>query len=121
MVAVIINVVVIMAIMWAFFRFMYPKPKQSFLPKAGEDSRPRACDHCGQVLASHRGVYEKDGIETTPLAPKDDPNVTLPNTKTQKIVFKMAGERFFCNYEHRAAFYQSKGLDHHQKDNANEQ
>lgn len=103
MLSVVIVVVVIMAVMWAFFRFMYPKPKQMFLPKSGEDSRLRICDYCGQVLASHRGVYEIDGLETTPkAAAKDD-----PHPKNQPVP-KQANERFFCNYEHRAAFYDTK-------------
>lgn len=100
MFAFLINALIIMAVMGAFFRFMYPKPKVSFLPKAGEDSRPRVCDYCGHSLASHRGIYEVDGVETLPPAPTDD--------LKGEPVSKMAGERFFCNKEHKMAFYCTK-------------
>lgn len=44
--------------MWAFFKFMYPKPPKAFMPKQGDIITPRECDFCGYPLAEYRGVME---------------------------------------------------------------
>lgn len=77
MIAFLLNVIIISLVMWAFFRFMYPKPPKAFFPKEGDDTTMRQCHHCGHKLATFRGILENDE----------------------------AGERFFCNDEHRQAFY----------------
>ncbi len=111
MIALIINVAMIALAMWVFFRFMYPRPPKAFLPQSGDDIRLRTCDYCGNALATYRGIYEKDGIETDPPLPKDDPKAGKTSIFKTSVanapVPKEAGERFFCNDEHRQAFYQA--------------
>lgn len=92
-------------LMWVLLRFMYPKPPQAFFAKAGEDVRLRACAYCGHSLATYRGILE-DGLGqviATPPMPNDDDTKALVKDKR---VFE-DGCRFFCNDEHRAAFYQN--------------
>lgn len=121
MIALIVNVAMIALAMWSFFRFMYPRPPKAFLPQSGDDIRLRTCDYCGNALATYRGIYEKDGIETDPPLPKDsrtkdsrtkdDPKAGKTSIFKTSVanapVPKEAGERFFCNDEHRQAFYQA--------------
>ena len=61
MFAVIFHVVVIIAVMWVFFKFMYPKPPTAFLPKKDDDVSLRVCDYCGHSLATYRGILQDDG------------------------------------------------------------
>ncbi|UNK04972.2 hypothetical protein MN210_12970 [Psychrobacter raelei] len=44
--------------MWAFFKFMYPKPPKAFMPQEGDVITPRDCSLCGYPLAEYRGVLE---------------------------------------------------------------
>lgn len=103
MLAFLINILIIGGVMWAFFRYMYPKPPQQFFAKAGEDTRLRRCCECGHRLATYRGILENEQgeiIETPPLPDDEDTKKLLKN----KEVFD-DGSRFFCNDEHRQAFY----------------
>lgn len=102
MIAFLLNALIIMGVMWAFFRFMYPKPPTAFLPKKDDDVSLRVCDYCGHSLATYRGIYEKEGIEMNSPPPKD-----TAKTANNLPVPKAEGERFFCNDEHKAAFYQA--------------
>ncbi|WFF38986.1 hypothetical protein LU290_01755 [Moraxella nasibovis] len=78
MFAFIVNVIIILIVMKIFFKFMYPKPPKAFFPKEGDDVSVRTCDHCGHSLATYRGILQtEDGVE-----------------------------RFFCNDEHRTAFFE---------------
>lgn len=76
MIAFFINLIIILVVMKVFFKFMYPKPPQNFLPQTGDDTSLRQCSHCGHELATYRGILQKDGDK----------------------------EWFFCNQEHQAAF-----------------
>ena len=58
MLAFIITLILIWLAMWAFFKFMYPKPPKEFMPKKGDVITPRECDFCGYPLAEYRGVME---------------------------------------------------------------
>ncbi len=71
-----LNVIIILIVMKVFFKFMYPKPPQRFLPQEGDDTTIRTCNHCGHQLATYRGILQKDGDK----------------------------ELFFCNDDHQAAF-----------------
>lgn len=44
--------------MWAFFKFMYPKPPKEIMPQEGDIITPRDCSLCGYPLAEYRGVLE---------------------------------------------------------------
>lgn len=76
MIAFFINLVIILAVMKVFFKFMYPKPPKNFLPKDGDDTSIRQCDCCGHSLATYRGILRTDE----------------------------QGERFFCNDEHEQQY-----------------
>lgn len=84
MFAFLLNMLIIALVMWAFFKFMYPKPPKHFMPQEGDDTTERNCSYCGHSLATYRGV----------LRDENTPN-----------------ERFFCNYEHEAAFDAEKSTD----------
>ena len=58
MFAFIFTLIFIWLAMWAFFKFMYPKPPKEFMPKKGDIITPRECDFCGYPLAEYRGVME---------------------------------------------------------------
>lgn len=77
MFAFILNVLIILVVMWAFFKFMYPKPPKAFFPQEGDDTTERVCSHCGNRLATYRG-----------------------------ILVSQEPELFFCNHEHQEAFEQ---------------
>lgn len=78
MFAFILNVIIILLVMKLFFKFMYPKPPKAFFAQEGDDVSVRNCHHCGHSLATYRGILqEDDGVE-----------------------------RFFCNDEHQAAFFE---------------
>ncbi len=80
--AVILVMVITFAAMWGFFKFMYPKPPQSLMPKKGDVITPRTCNFCHNQLAEYRGVLEPTDHSETPL--------------------------FFCNYEHQADYHAGK-------------
>lgn len=88
MTSVIFIMLIIVACMWVFGRFMYPRPPKGYLqPKAGDNVTPRTCDYCGHSLAEYRGIVVADGAE----------------------------ERFFCNGEHQADFLLGKTYQPYQE------
>lgn len=92
MFAVIIVILIIWASMWAFYKFMYPRPPKSMMPKEGDVTTPRQCNFCGNSLAEYRGV-----LETKPNVAANSDNPIDANQ-----------ELFFCNYEHQADFHAGK-------------
>jgi uncharacterized protein len=90
--AVIIVILIIWASMWAFYKFMYPRPPKSMMPKEGDVTTPRQCNFCGNSLAEYRGV-----LETKPNLAANSDNAIDANQ-----------ELFFCNYEHQADFHAGK-------------
>lgn len=106
MIAFLLNILIIIGVMWAFFRYMYPKPPPHFFAKAGEDTRLRRCSHCGHSLATYRGILENEAgdIIDTPALPDDEETKKL--LKNNEIFED--GNRFFCNDDHRQAFYQAQ-------------
>lgn len=92
MFAVIIVILIIWASMWAFYKFMYPRPPKSMMPKEGDVTTPRQCNFCGNSLAEYRGV-----LETKPNVAANSDNPIAANQ-----------ELFFCNYEHQADFHAGK-------------
>lgn len=61
MASVILIMLIIAGCMWAFGRFMYPRPPKGYLlPQAGDVVTPRTCDFCGHSLAEYRGIVEGD-------------------------------------------------------------
>lgn len=103
MFAFVLNVLIVGIIMWVLLKFMYPKPPKAFAPKEGEDIRLRACSHCGHKLATYRGILENGAgqIIETPAMPDDDETKKL--LKNNQVFDD--GNPFFCNDEHRQAFY----------------
>ena len=93
MAAAIIVIVIIWISMWGFYKFMYPRPPQSMVPKEGDVTTPRHCDFCGNSLAEYRGVLETNSTSATALANNNNPP---------------KGELFFCNYEHQADYHAGK-------------
>lgn len=78
--AFIIVMIIIALCMWAFGRFMYPRPPKGYhLPQAGDVVTPRICNFCGHSLAEYRGI-----VELNPASEQD---------------------WFFCNGEHQAKFH----------------
>ncbi|MFK3868066.1 hypothetical protein ACI2IV_06240 [Psychrobacter faecalis] len=90
MLAVIIVILIIWAVMWGFYKFMYPRAPKSMMPKKGDVTTPRQCNFCGNSLAEYRGVLE--------------PTPTL-NSNNDMAANKAL---FFCNYEHQADFHAGK-------------
>lgn len=80
MIAFLLNLVMIALVMWAFFRFMYPKPPKAFFPQEGDDTTLRTCHYCGHQLATFRGI----------------------------LIEHDSGEHFFCNETHQTAFYETQ-------------
>lgn len=103
MLAFLLNAVIIGGVMWLCLRFMYPRPPKAFFAKEGEDVRLRACSYCGHHLATYRGILENEvgDIIDTPALPDDDDTKEL--LKNRRVFDD--GNRFFCNDEHRQAFY----------------
>ncbi|MER2011814.1 hypothetical protein ACTXIP_03885 [Psychrobacter alimentarius] len=99
MFAVIIIILVIWASMWAFYKFMYPRPPKSMMPKEGDVITPRQCNFCGNSLAEYRGV-----LETKP---------TIAAANASDNPFDANQELFFCNYEHQADFHAGKVYNPH--------
>ena len=69
--------------MWAFFKFMYPKPPKEFMPKKGDVITPRDCDYCGYPLAEYRGVTE--AIPQAQLTQADQTQVAELTTEVEAI------------------------------------
>lgn len=80
--AVILVMLIIWAVMWGFYKFMYPKPPKHMLPQQGDIITPRRCNYCNHSLAEYRGVLEPTDNSDAPL--------------------------FFCNYEHQADYHAGK-------------
>lgn len=98
MAAVIIVVIIIWAVMWGFYKFMYPRPPKSMMPQKGDVTTPRACDFCGNQLAEYRGVLESQSEIESQASHTHDID-TISGDK---------GDLFFCNYEHQADFHAGK-------------
>ena len=99
MFAVIIIILIIWAVMWGFYKFMYPRAPKSMMPKKGDVTTPRQCDFCGHSLAEYRGV-----LETKPSSTLE--NASSSNSDMNKTLF-------FCNYEHQADFHAGKTYTPH--------
>lgn len=84
--AAILVVIIIFGVMHLFFKFMYPKPPVQFLPQAGDDTTLKTCDYCHNTLAAYRGIVYHA------------PDLSAPGLGEQS-------EWFFCNAEHRAAYF----------------
>lgn len=99
MLAVIIVILIIWAVMWGFYKFMYPRAPKSMMPKKGDVTTPRQCDFCGNHLAEYRGVLEPQPVsgEERLTAADESKNSVTANTAL-----------FFCNYEHQADFHAGK-------------
>jgi len=94
--AVIIILLIIWAVMWGFYKFMYPRAPKSMMPKKGDVTTPRQCNFCGNSLAEYRGV-----LETNTSAMAEDASNSDSNNDVGKTLF-------FCNYEHQADFHAGK-------------
>ena len=99
MLAVIIVILIIWAVMWGFYKFMYPRAPKSMMPKKGDVTTPRQCNFCGNSLAEYRGV-----LETKPVFMEE--NSTVANQSDNSISDNKV--LFFCNYEHQADFHAGK-------------
>ena len=99
MLAVIIVILIIWAVMWGFYKFMYPRAPKSMMPKKGDVTTPRQCNFCGNSLAEYRGV-----LETKPVFMEE--NSTVANQSDNSIADNKV--LFFCNYEHQADFHAGK-------------
>ncbi|SJM67405.1 hypothetical protein [Psychrobacter piechaudii] len=83
MFAFVFTLIVIWLAMWAFFKFMYPKPPKEFMPKKGDVTTPRDCDSCGYPLAEYRGVTE--AIPQAQLTEADQAQVAELTTEVEAI------------------------------------
>ncbi|MDV2859946.1 hypothetical protein R0I52_04390 [Psychrobacter sp. CAM01] len=101
MFAVIIVILIIWAVMWAFYKFMYPRPPKSMMPQKGDVVTPRTCDFCGNSLAEYRGVLETKPASVTANAAQ--PSAGSMETDSNVL--------FFCNYEHQADYHAGKVYD----------
>lgn len=109
MIAFLINAILIGIIMWFVLKLMYPKPPKYFLAKEGEDTRLRRCSYCNHILATHRGLLEDENGQIIPHPPMPE-TAKDPKPKTKNHIVE-DGRRFFCNDEHRAAFYAQNTQD----------
>ena len=107
MFAVIIVILIIWAVMWAFYKFMYPRPPKSMMPQKGDVVTPRTCEFCGNSLAEYRGVLETKptSVTTNTAQPSAGSMETAGNMETDSNVL------FFCNYEHQADYHAGKVYD----------
>ncbi|WP_288996216.1 hypothetical protein [uncultured Psychrobacter sp.] len=101
MFAVIIVILIIWAVMWAFYKFMYPRPPKSMMPQKGDVVTPRTCDFCGNSLAEYRGVLETKPASVTT-------NTAQPRAGSMETDSNVL---FFCNYEHQADYHAGKVYD----------
>ena len=99
MLGVIIVILIIWAVMWGFYKFMYPRAPKSMMPKKGDVTTPRQCNFCGNSLAEYRGV-----LETKPISAAE--NSTAAHESSNDVTANK--ELFFCNYEHQADFHAGK-------------
>ena len=99
MLGVIIVILIIWAVMWGFYKFMYPRAPKSMMPKKGDVTTPRPCNFCGNSLAEYRGV-----LETKPISAAE--NSTAADESSNDVTANK--ELFFCNYEHQADFHAGK-------------
>lgn len=99
MLGVIIVILIIWAVMWGFYKFMYPRAPKSMMPKKGDVTTPRSCSFCGNSLAEYRGV-----LETKPTSVAE--NSTAADESSNDVTVNK--ELFFCNYEHQADFHAGK-------------
>lgn len=99
MLGVIIVILIIWAVMWGFYKFMYPRAPKSMMPKKGDVTTPRPCNFCGNSLAEYRGV-----LETKPISAAE--NSTAADESSNDVTVNK--ELFFCNYEHQADFHAGK-------------
>lgn len=99
MLGVIIVILIIWAVMWGFYKFMYPRAPKSMMPKKGDVTTPRPCNFCGNSLAEYRGV-----LETKPISAEE--NSTASDESSNDVTANK--ELFFCNYEHQADFHAGK-------------
>lgn len=83
MFAFVFTLVLIWLTMWAFFKFMYPKPPKEFMPKKGDVITPRDCDFCGYPLAEYRGVIE--AIPESQLTEVDQTQATQLTAEVEAI------------------------------------
>ena len=103
MLAVIIVILIIWAVMWGFYKFMYPRAPKSMMPKKGDVTTPRQCDFCGNSLAEYRGV-----LETKPVSLEESSAADLAVNSDSGNDMDSNKELFFCNYEHQADFHAGK-------------
>lgn len=109
MFAFLLNVLIIMGVMWLFFRFMYPKPPKAFFAKAGDDISVRHCDYCQGELATYRGIFipktlsantaEREVVDHLPTVLMRDDKHTI-----------IEDGYFFCNLEHQIAYCRQHDL-----------
>ncbi len=99
MLGVIIVILIIWAVMWGFYKFMYPRAPKSMMPKKGDVTTSRPCNFCGNSLAEYRGV-----LETKPISAAE--NSTAADEISNDVTANK--ELFFCNYEHQADFHAGK-------------
>ena len=103
MLAVIIVILIIWAVMWGFYKFMYPRAPKSMMPKKGDVTTPRQCNFCGNSLAEYRGV-----LETKPASLEENSAAGLAVNSDNSNDMDSNKELFFCNYEHQADFHAGK-------------
>ena len=97
--AFVLNVLVIIGVMWVLFRFMYPKPKDMYLPKSGDDVSVRPCNYCQTPLATYRGILIPKSL------PADTEEAALDYTFSKDDKGVITDDCwFFCNQEHQASF-----------------
>lgn len=126
MFAFITTLLITTAIMWVFFKFMYPKPPKHLFPQEGDVISPRLCDECGYPLAQYRGVIEPISEQPPTHQPPHQPKADTANAKKlrqqRELAIKKGNSKeiaeldeliaqwecqwFFCNYEHQAQFHQ---------------
>ena len=103
MLGVIIVILIIWAVMWGFYKFMYPRAPKSMMPKKGDVTTPRPCNFCGNSLAEYRGV-----LETKLVSLEENSAADLAVSSDSGNDMDRNKELFFCNYEHQADFHAGK-------------
>lgn len=121
MFAFIITLLITTAIMWVFFKFMYPKPPKHLYPQEGDVVSPRFCDECGHPLAQYRGVIEPmpeqqsshdhaDTVNASKFCQQREIALRKGNDKEvaelDALIDQWQTQWFFCNYEHQVQFHQ---------------
>lgn len=106
MVSFLLMMLVMIAVLWALYRFMYPKPPEYFFAKEGDDTSIRQCAYCQHCLETYRGILTDEyGNEV--------PQHNEVMAKTQKISTEeeQSALHFFCNAEHQEAFFTKQHKD----------